>query len=812
MFLLTQVCGRSYSFVPVYSENAPERLPCREFVRGLSLRALGVAAYVFAILFNAFCFSLHPWRRSNATHNQRLFRVSENFAFLLSGFLYNAWIAFLMAIMAVLKLMAEDFFGLLLEIDVEDDEPGLIRGVVARVFWKHMAILCDWWHDRLTVSGFIYVLVIEPDEAVLRPRNPQFHEFGAVRRFLFLLDDNAFAVLATSIYVSFFFVLLPFTMGRLVSAVLLLFQPMGVATQLLSGDSSLVQEPVLVGYLTMLSLSLAYLGSFATLSRDTIQAIAKRLSMGFFRVAMTLQYVLWVICSAKMWKNLFVVKDGFVLCLKFGVLPLALGCWFDFCTLPILGTTVPQRLEFISDCPFVMILHWMFGQLCLLWVCNAMGLIQKILQKRPFWFLLDVTDPNYKITKLYLGQFLFALAFHASLMVILVHLPILTISFISPSFFPIQLWFYEERIKLLSMFAYVSFARTRAMDWLAELIKPAIEPTVHKWIIIVSSWLQLSDFFLENHANQNVRPLLQQELEARDSWSILSPIAEGSLVRFYESQNDATSEEDTDDDRFITLRIGLMFVLAALSLFLISTISMALPILVGRTFFHCIYFIMIKFRLKNDDVYGFWIGCYILRVSYVRTCFIFNLIMNRRTDLLLNLVLLWIWNTLLLSIWVPLKEPPVYLLLRDWLIGLVVLHIWTYLTMFTRVNCFATVACREKLDRIKSVGINRLPWTWLLGNVMCPIINTLLTTLAFPFWVANSLFPLLQFSGAVDQAVQRLIWPVLLAIIILGLAAKLTLDLFLYIHRLEYDDRYMVGDRVADFIEDQEYGIKLRTM
>ncbi|KAF2541021.1 hypothetical protein F2Q68_00029024 [Brassica cretica] len=736
MFLLTQVCGRSYSFVPVYSENAPERIPRREFLRGLSLRALRVAAYVFAILFNAFCFSLHPWGRRAAIENQRVFRVSEKFAFLLAGFLYNAWIAFLMAIMAVLKLMAEDFFGLLLEIDVEDDEPGLIRGVVARVFWKHMAILCDWWHDRLTVSGFIYVLVIEPDEAVLRPRNPQFHEFGAVRTFLFLLDDNAFAVLATSIYVSFFFVLLPFTMGRLVSAVLLLFQLMGVATQLLSGDSSLVQEPVLVGYLTMLSLSLAYLGSFATLSRDTIQAIAKRLSMGFLRVAMTLQYVLW-------------------------------------------------RLEFLSYCPFVMILHWMFGQLCLLWVCNAMELIQKILQKRPFWFLLDVTDPNYKITKLYLGQFLFALAFHASLMVILVHLPILTISFISPSFFPIQLWFYEERIKLLSMFAYVSFARTRAMDWLAELIKPAIEPTVHKWIIIVSSWLQLSDFFLENHANQNVRPLLQQELEARDSWSLLGPIAEGSLVRFYGSQSDTTLENDIDEDRFIILRIGLMLVLAALSLVLISTISMALPILVGRTFFHSISFIMIKFRIKQDDVYGFWIGCYILRVSFI------PMLLGLLIDLMI-----------IIPSKVPQNESPVYSLLRDWLIGLVVLHIWTYLTTFTRVNCFATVACREKLKRIRSVGINTLPWTWLLGNVMCPIIKTLLITLAFPFWVANSLFPLLQFSGAVNQAVQRLIWPVLLAIIILGLAAKLTLDLFLYIHRVEYDDRYMVGDRVADFIED----------
>ncbi|CAN6918630.1 unnamed protein product [Brassica oleracea] len=812
----TQVCRRSYSFVPVYSENAPERLPCHEFARGLSLRTLRVAAYVFVFLFNAFCFSLHPWGRSTAIDNQRVFRVSEKFALLFAGFLYNGWIAYIMTMMAVLKFMAEDILRIHRGIHGEN-EPGP-GGGVACVFWKYTGILCDWWHDCLTRLGFFHSIFVEPLEAMIRPRNPQLREFGSIRRFLFLLDDNGFAVLAISCYVSFFFVLLPFMMGRLV---ILLFQRMGVATQLLSGDS-LPQEPVVIGYWTMLSLSLAYLGSFSTLSR----AIAKKLSLGFLVVAVALLYLLWIF-SAKVWKNLYVVKlkEGFVLSLKFGVLPLVLGGWLDFCTLPILGTTVPQRLEFVSDYPFVMIVHWAYGELYLLLVSNSMELIQKILQKRPFWFLLDVTDPDYKITKLYLGQLLFALVFHASLMVILVHLPIMTISFISPSFFPLHLWFYEERIMFLSMAAYSWLGKIRVIDWLVDLIQPAIEPIVHKWIIMVSSWLQLRDFFLGNHANQNVRPLLQQGLEIADEWSQVLSIAEGSLVSFYGSQHDTTSEEDTDDDRFIKLRIALMLVLATVSLFLISTISMALPILVGRTFFHTISFIMNKFGLKHDDLYGFWIGCYILRVTYIRTCFIINHIMIRRTDLLLNLVLLWIRNALLFSVWVtfisillgllidlmiiipsqvPLNEPPVYSLLRDWLIGLAILHIWTYITMFTRINCFATVACREKLKRIKSVGINTLPWTWLLGNVMCPIIDTLLTTLAFPFWVANSLLPLLQFSGAVEQAVQRLIWPVLLAIIILGFLAKLTLDLFHYIHRLEYDDRYMVGDRVADFIEDHE--------
>lgn len=163
-------------------------------------------------------------------------------------------------------------------------------------------------------------------------------------------------------------------MGRLV---ILLFQRMGVATQLLSGDDSLPQELVVIGYWTMLSLSLAYLGSFSTLSR----AIAKKISLGFLVVAVALLYLLWIL-SAKVWKNLYVVKlkEGFVLSLKFGVLPLVLGCWLDFCTLPILGITVSRRLEFVSDYPFVMIVHWVYGELYLLLVSNSMELIQKVTQ------------------------------------------------------------------------------------------------------------------------------------------------------------------------------------------------------------------------------------------------------------------------------------------------------------------------------------------------------------------------------------------------------------------------------------------------
>lgn len=178
---------------------------------------------------------------------------------------------------------------------------------------------------------------------------------------------------------------------------------------------------------------------------------------------------------------------------------------------------------------------------------------------------------------------------------------------------------------------------------------------------------------------------------------------------------------------------------------------------------------------------------------------------------------------------VPLGESPVYNLLHDWLIGVVVLHIWIFLvrwnvcpslllqsrtrycncfllsqTMLTRINCFATVAWREKLQRIRSVTINRLPFTWLIRDVIGSIIVSLLFTLCVPYVVVNSLFPILGFSSAVNLTVQRFIWPAILALIPIWFSVKLIRDLILYLHKLEFDNRYKVGERLVDFTEDLE--------
>lgn len=127
------------------------------------------------------------------------------------------------------------------------------------------------------------------------------------------------------------------------------------------------------------------------------------------------------------------------------------------------------------------------------------------------------------------------------------------------------------------------------------------------------------------------------------------------------------------------LRIGLLLVLAALSMFLVSTTFMALPVLVGRAFFHSISFYMLSFGLEHDGLYlllscfkspytfllcfgllnvktadicAFWIGLCIIRKIYKITCFVYDHIVTRRVDLLLKHVMKCMQNVLLFSIWV----------------------------------------------------------------------------------------------------------------------------------------------------------------
>ncbi|CAF2102114.1 unnamed protein product [Brassica rapa subsp. narinosa] len=161
-----------------------------------------------------------------------------------------------------------------------------------------------------------------------------------------------------------------------------------------------------------------------------------------------------------------------------------------------------------------------------------------------------------------------------------------------------------------------------------------------------------------------------------------------------------------------------MLMLAALSLFLVSTAFMTLPIVVGRVFSYSISFILRRFGITHDE-------------------FAFDHILTGRTDLQL------------------------------------IFTFWTISTLLTPIKCFATNAWRRKFKRIKNVGINKLPSMWMLRDVIGSIINTLLTTLSIPYVLVKSLLPLLGYSQSFNAVIELFIWPASLALIVVWFITKL---------------------------------------
>lgn len=166
---------------------------------------------------------------------------------------------------------------------------------------------------------------------------------------------------------SILFVLLPFSIGWIVLAT--------VGGSYISGNS-----PVTLGYMMMQSISFAYFGILFTLRQYSFPAIVQWFSLGFHFITVILPCLLWVF-SVEACKNLFFIKDAFVLCFKIGVLPWIIGCWLEICTSPLFGTTISQRFEILSHFPSMMTIRWWSGVFCLMTAFLYMDLIQEVIVK-----------------------------------------------------------------------------------------------------------------------------------------------------------------------------------------------------------------------------------------------------------------------------------------------------------------------------------------------------------------------------------------------------------------------------------------------
>lgn len=160
-----------------------------------------IVPWVVAFLLNTYCFFLHPLGQVLAFEHQRVSGMSWKSACLLNGLFYNAFIVLLMDLFTLVRIPIEELIvkifpgGFHAEMLIEN---ALGHGVVSRaahVLWKYKKIICDWCHSQL------HNFLGEPPRLV----GVALHEFGAIRRLLFFLDDNALTVSPKSLFVYPFF-------------------------------------------------------------------------------------------------------------------------------------------------------------------------------------------------------------------------------------------------------------------------------------------------------------------------------------------------------------------------------------------------------------------------------------------------------------------------------------------------------------------------------------------------------------------------------------------------------------------------------
>lgn len=517
-------------------------------------------------------------------------------------------------------------------------------------------------------------------------------------------------------------------------------------------------------------------------------------------------------------------KVFFVLFVELGVFPLLCGFWLDVCSLSILGGTIANHVSFFWTQPLTScLLHWLCGVVYMLHISIFVSLLREVLRPGVLYFLRDPADPNYNpfhdlvedpIQK-HARRVLLSVVVYGSLVVLLIFLPMKLAVSVAPSLFPLDIRisdpFAEIPADMLLFHICIPFAIEHFRP------KATIKTILFHWFSVMGWVLGLSDFLLpregvgDNHARG----------------AVALEVHQGHAPLVYQEQAAAVVETNGLPDNleeYMFARILLLLVGAWVTLLVINSTMMLLPVSLGRLFFYTISRLPIAYAIKCNDLYAFNIGCYMMWATIVGIKYSVDYCKKHNIRILVTQVLKWTAivtkSLVLLSLWVvvipvligllfellvviplrvPIDESPVFLLYQDWALGLVFLKIWTRLAMLGQVVPLVDESWRNKFERVKADGFTRLRGFWVMREIVGPILVQLLTALCVPYVFARGLFPALGYSLITNSAVYRFAWSGCLMLGMLCYMGKCLRQGLVDLHNMILDDRYLIGKRLHNF-------------
>ncbi|XAR59435.1 Ubiquitin--protein ligase [Bertholletia excelsa] len=606
-----------------------------------------------------------------------------------------------------------------------------------------------------------------------------------------------------------------------------------------------------VGYMFIFSLIFLYLG-IVTLVRYTR---GEPLTMGRFygitSIAETIPSLFRQFVAA-MRHLMTMIKVAFLLVIELGVFPLMCGWWLDICTLRMFGKSIAQRVEFFSVSPLASsLVHWVVGIVYMLQISIFVSLLRGVLRNGVLYFLRDPADPNYNPFRdliddpvhKHARRVLLSVAVYGSLIVMLVFLPVKLAMRMAPSIFPLDISVSDPFTEIPADMLLFQICIPFAIEHFK--LKTTIKSLLHYWFTAVGWALGLTEFLLprpednNGQENGNGEPARQDRLHAQLG---VQDRALGVLVAHDDVNRgrhaltnsnlaeDYDGDEQTDSDRYgFVLRIVLLLVVAWMTLLIVNSGLIVVPISLGRALFNAIPLLPITHGIKCNDLYAFVIGSYVIWTVVAGVRYSIENIKTGRATILLRQISKWcgivLKSSALLSIWifvipvligllfellvivplrVPVDESPVFLLYQDWALGLIFLKIWTRLVMLDHMVPLVDESWRTKFERVREDGFSRLQGFWVLREIVLPIIMKLLTALCVPYVLARGVFPIFGYPLVVNSAVYRFAWLGCLGFSLLCFCAKRFHVWFTNLHNSIRDDRYLIGRRLHNYGEDTE--------
>ncbi|XP_057494631.1 probable E3 ubiquitin ligase SUD1 isoform X2 [Actinidia eriantha] len=603
-----------------------------------------------------------------------------------------------------------------------------------------------------------------------------------------------------------------------------------------------------VGYMFIFSLVFLYLGIVALIRYTKGEPFSMGRFYGIASIAETIPSLFRQFVAA-MRHLMTMIKVAFLLVIELGVFPLMCGWWLDICTIRMFGTSIAQRVEFFSVSPLASsLVHWVVGIVYMLQISIFVSLLRGVLRNGVLYFLRDPADPNYNPFRdliddpvhKHARRVLLSVAVYGSLIVMLVFLPVKLAMRMAPSVFPLDISlsdpFTEIPADMLVFQICIPFAIQHFK------FRTTIKSLLHYWFTGVGWALGLIDFLLPKpedsgaQENGNGEPVRQDRLHAplggqdQAIGGIVVPdeLNRGSNALVITNlSEDFDGDEQSDSEYGFVLRIVLLLVVAWMTLLLVNSALVVVPIALGRALFNSIPRLPITHGIKCNDLYAFVIGSYVIWTIVAGARYSLEQIKTRRARILLSQI--WKWcgivlkSSALLSIWilvipvligllfellvivpmrVPVDESPVFLLYQDWALGLIFLKIWTRLVMLDHMVPLVDESWRSKFERVREDGFSGLQGFWVLREIVLPIIMKLLTALCVPYVLARGVFPVFGYPLVVNSAVYRFAWLGCLSFSLLCFCAKRFHVWFTNLHNSIRDDRYLIGRRLHNYGED----------